>query len=67
MVVLKIKPVVAVAGSAMLASMAAAAAATAVLPPCATLVVIKTPVATAMAGAQTTINNQLKAAMATVT
>jgi hypothetical protein len=40
--------------------MAVAAAATAVLPPRATAVEIKTPVATAMVGAQTTINNQLK-------
>jgi hypothetical protein len=37
----------------------------AALPPRATAVAMKTPVATAMAGAQTTINNQLKAAAAT--
>jgi hypothetical protein len=46
--------------------MATAAATTAMLSPRAGVVVMKTPVATAMAGAQT-INNQLKAAMATVT
>jgi hypothetical protein len=37
--------------------MAAAAAATAVLPPRTAAVVMKTPLATAMAGAHTTINN----------
>jgi hypothetical protein len=37
--------------------MAAAAAATAVLPPRAAVVAMKTPVATAMVGAHTTINN----------
>ena len=47
--------------------MAAAAAATVVLPPCAAPVAMKTPVATAMAGAHTTINNQLKAVTAMVT
>ena len=41
--------------------MAAAAAATAMLPPRAAEVATKTPVATAMAGEQTTINNQPKA------
>jgi hypothetical protein len=40
--------------------MAATAAATVVLPPRATAVATKTPAATAMAGAQTTTNNQLK-------
>ncbi len=43
------------------------AAATAVLPPRAAAVATKTLVATAMAGEQTTINNQLKAVAATVT
>ena len=53
--------------------MAVATAATAVLPPRAVAVAMKTPVVTAMVGAQTTINNQIKAAttmameMATVT
>ena len=47
--------------------MAAAAATTAVLPLRATTVAMKTPVATAMGGAQTTINIQLKAVMATAT
>ncbi len=47
--------------------MAAAAAATAVLPPRAATVATKTPVATAMAGEQTTINNQPKAAASTAT
>ncbi len=47
--------------------MAGAATITAVLPPGATAVATKTPAATAMAGAQTTINNQLKAATATAT
>jgi hypothetical protein len=46
--------------------MAAAAVATTMLPPRATAVAMKTPTATAMAGAQTTINHQLKAATATV-
>ncbi len=45
--------------------MAAAAAATAVLPPRAAALAAKTPVATAMAGEQTTINNQPKAAAPT--
>ena len=45
--------------------MAAAAAATAVLPPRAAAVAMKTPAATAMAGAHTTINNQLKDGMTT--
>jgi hypothetical protein len=49
------------------AGMAAAAAATAVLPPRAAAVATKTLVATAMAGEQTTINNQLKAAASTAT
>ncbi len=39
----------------------------AVLPPCAATVATKTPVATAMVGAQATINNQLKVVMATAT
>ncbi len=47
--------------------MAAAAAATAVLQPRATAVETKTPVGTAMAGKQITINNQLKAVAATAT
>ena len=47
--------------------MAAAAATTAMLPPHAAAVVLKTPVATGMAGAETTINNQLKAATAAAT
>jgi hypothetical protein len=47
--------------------MAAAAAATAVLRPHVPAVVTKTPTGTAMAGKQTTINNQLKAAAATAT
>ncbi len=47
--------------------MAAAAVPTTVLPPRATAVAMKTPMVTAMAGAQTTINNQLKAATATAT
>jgi len=47
--------------------MAVAAAATAVLPPRAAAVVMKTPAATAMVGAQITINNQLKSATATET
>ena len=40
--------------------MAVAAAATAVLPPRAAALAMKTPAATAMVGAQTKINNQLK-------
>jgi hypothetical protein len=44
--------------------MAVAAAATAVLPPRAAAVAMKTPAATAMVGAQTTFNNQLKSATA---
>ncbi len=50
--------------SATPAGMATAAvdAATTVLPPRAAMVAMKTPAVTAMAGAQTTINNQLKAA-----
>jgi hypothetical protein len=47
--------------------MAAAASATAVLQPRAAAVVTKTPAGTAMAGKQTTINNQLNAAAATAT
>jgi hypothetical protein len=47
--------------------MAVAAAATAVLPPRAAAVETKTPAATAMVGAQTTMNNQLKSATATET
>ncbi len=39
----------------------------AALPPRATAVALKTPVATVMAGAQITINNQLKAAAAAAT
>jgi hypothetical protein len=48
---------------------AAATATAAALPPRAAAVAMKTPAATVMAGAQTTINNQLKAAgaMATIT
>jgi hypothetical protein len=42
--------------------MAAVADATTVLPPLAAMVAMKTLMVTAMAGAQTTINNQLKAA-----
>jgi hypothetical protein len=45
--------------------MAMAATTTSMLPPHATMVATKTPVATTMAGARTTINNQLKAAAAT--
>ena len=44
-----------------------AAAATAVLPPRAAAVAMKTPAVTAMVGAQTTINNQLKSGTATET
>jgi hypothetical protein len=43
------------------------AAATAVLPPHTITVAMKTTAATAMAGEQTAINNQLKAATATAT
>ena len=46
--------------------MAVAAITTAVLPPRVTAVAIKTPVATAVVGAQS-INNQLKAVMVTAT
>ena len=53
--------------SVMVVGMAKAAAATAVLPPCAAAVALKTPTATVIAGAQTTINNQLKAATAMAT
>ena len=49
-------------GSAMLAGMATVAAATAVLPPPPTAVAMKTRAVTAITGAKTTINNQLKAA-----
>ena len=49
-------------GSTTAAGMAATATAIAVLPPCVAAVAMKTPAATAMAGAQTTINNQLKSA-----
>ena len=45
--------------------MAMAAATTTKLPPCATAVVMKTLMVTAMAGTHTTINNQLKASTAT--
>jgi hypothetical protein len=48
----------------MVAGMAAAVTTT-VLPPRATAVAMKTPMTTAMAGAQITINNQLNAATAT--
>jgi hypothetical protein len=48
--------------SVMPAGMVAVAAATAVLPSCVASAAMKTPAVTAMAGAQTTINNQLKAA-----
>ncbi len=54
-------------GSATAAGMAVAAAATAVLPPRAAAVAMKTPATTAMVGAQTTINNQLKSMTATET
>ena len=47
--------------------MATAAAATAVLRPRAATVETKTPAGTTMAGKQTTINDQLKAAAATAT
>jgi hypothetical protein len=47
--------------------MATAAATTAVLPPRTAAVATKTPAATAMAGAHTTINNYLKEAAATAT
>ena len=47
--------------------MAAAAATTTALPPRATAVAMMTPTATAMVGAETTINNQLKAVTETVT
>jgi hypothetical protein len=47
--------------------MATAAAATAVLQPRAAAVETKTPAGTVMAGKQTTINNQLKAAAAMAT
>ncbi len=43
------------------------AAAAAVLPPRAAAVAMKTPAVTAMAGEQTTINNQLNASTATAT
>ncbi len=51
-------------GSATALGMAAAAV---VLPPRAAAVAMKTPAVTAMAGAQTTINNQLNASTATAT
>ena len=51
-------------GSAMAAVMAVAAAGTAVLPPHAAAVAMKTLVTTAMVGTQTIINNQLKLATA---
>jgi hypothetical protein len=56
-------------GSTTAVGMAAAAAATAMLTPRTAAVATKTPAATAMAGAHTTINNQLReaAAMATET
>ncbi len=47
--------------------MATAATSTAMLPPHATAVGTKTPAATVMVGAQTTINNKLKAVVATAT
>ncbi len=47
--------------------MAVAAALPSPLPPCTAMVATKTPAATAMVGAQTTKNNQLKAAVAMVT
>ncbi len=47
--------------------MAVAAATTAMLPPGAATVATKAPAATAMAGEQTTINNQLKAAASMAT
>jgi hypothetical protein len=43
------------------------AVAAAILPPRAAVVAMKTPVVTAMAGAQTTINNQMNASTATAT
>ncbi len=46
--------------------MSAAAAAATIFMPCAAAVAMKTPAATAMVGAQTTINNQLKTVGATV-
>ena len=49
------------------AGMAKAAATIAVLPPRAATVAMKTPAVTAIAGAQTTINNQIKAVTETVT
>ena len=52
------------AGSALAARWRRTSAATAVLSPCAGAVAMKTPAATAMAGAQTTINNKLNAARA---
>jgi hypothetical protein len=58
--------VVVVPGSATAAGMAMAAAATAVLPPRAAALAMKTPAATAMVGAQTKINNQLKSGGAAV-
>ncbi len=48
-------------GGGGLAAAAAVPATTATLPPHTTVVVMKTPAATAMAGAQTTLNNQLNA------
>ena len=51
-------------GSALAAGMAVAAATIAVLPPSAAVAAIKTLAETAMVGAQTTINKQLKSATA---
>ncbi len=51
----------------MAAGMAVTAASIAMLPPGAAPLATKTPAATAMAGAQTTINNRLKAVAATAT
>ena len=54
-------------GSTLAVGIAVAAATTTKLPPCATAVVMKTLMVTAMAGTHTTINNQLKASTATGT
>ncbi len=53
--------------NATVVGMATAAIATAVLPPRAATVAMKIPEVTALAGAQTTINNQLKAEMVMAT
>ncbi len=51
-------------GRATASGLAAVAAATAVLPPRAAAVAMKSPAVTVMAGVQTTINNQLKSVTA---